>query len=157
MHSQYDYRQTIERLIGQETRWLEIGCGHTIFPEWMRDSITAQKEFLSRCKLAAGCDPVDDRPHVAGLPKHLHSGSSLPFADCSFNLVTANMVAEHVDDPIAFASEVRRVLSDGGLFVIHTPNLYYFEVFAAHLLPNGIVRRFAHFLDGREDDYIFKT
>jgi ubiquinone/menaquinone biosynthesis C-methylase UbiE len=157
MHSQYDYRQTLERLVGAKTRWLDIGCGHTIFPEWMHDSIPAQKELLSRCELSAGCDPVDDRAHVAGLSKHLHSSGPLPFEDGSFNLVTANMVAEHVDDPIAFSLEVRRVLSDGGLFVIHTPNLYYFEVFAAHLLPNAIVRRIAHSLDGREDDDIFKT
>jgi ubiquinone/menaquinone biosynthesis C-methylase UbiE len=157
MHSQYNYRQTLERLIDHRTRWLDIGCGHTIFPEWMRDSVPAQKELLSRCESAVGWDPVDDRSHVAGLMKQVSSGPTLPFADHSFNLVTANMVVEHVDDPIAFASEVHRLLSDGGLLVIHTPNLYYFEVFAAHLLPNAVVRKVARLVDGRNDDDIFKT
>lgn len=157
MHSQINYRQTLERLIDHRTRWLDIGCGHSIFQEWMRGSVPAQKELLSRCESAIGWDPVDDRPHVAGLMKQVSPGPTLPFADQSFNLVTANMVVEHVEDPKGFVSEVHRLLSDGGLLVIHTPNLYYFEVFAAHLLPSAVVRKVASLVDGRNDDDIFKT
>jgi ubiquinone/menaquinone biosynthesis C-methylase UbiE len=156
-HSQNKYRETLNALVGSNTRWLDLGCGHTIFPEWMRDSIAFQKELLSRCELARGCDPVDDRPHVAGLVKKVYQGEKLPFDDGYFNLVTANMVAEHVENPLSFAQEVSRVLSPGGLFVIHTPNFYYFEIFAASLLPNSLVRRIAHHLDGRESEDIFRT
>jgi SAM-dependent methyltransferase len=157
VHSQYNYRDTLDRLVNADTRWLDLGCGHTILPEWMGDSVPFQKNLLSRCAFARGCDPVDDRPHVAGLEKEIYQGNRLPFADGSFNLVTANMVVEHVDDPVGFAQEIRRVLSSDGLFVIHTPNLHYFEVFGANLLPNSIVRSIAHYLDGREGDDIFRT
>lgn len=156
-HSQDVYRATLDRIITPNTRWLDIGCGHTVFPEWMGDSVDAQKKLLSRCELARGCDPADDRPHVAGLTKSVYQGERLPLEDGCFNLVTANMVAEHVRDPIGFAREVGRVLCDHGRFVIHTPNLYYFEVFAAHLLPGSMVRPIAHFLDGRDNEDIFST
>jgi SAM-dependent methyltransferase len=157
IHSQYSYRETLNRLVNKDTRWLDLGCGHTIFPEWMRDSVPFQKELLSRCELARGCDPVDDRPHVAGLLKEVYQGDKLPFEDGTFNLVTANMVAEHVESPASFTQEVRRVLSPHGLFVVHTPNLYYFQVFAANLLPNSLVRSVAHYVDGRDGEDIFRT
>jgi SAM-dependent methyltransferase len=157
VHSQFKYRETLDKLVGPETRWLDIGCGHSILPDWMRDSVAFQKELLSRCELARGCDPVDDRPHVAGLVKQVYQGNTFPFPDGYFNLVTANMVAEHVEDPVSFTQEVGRVLSPGGLFVVHTPNLYYFQVFAAKLLPNSLVHAIAHRVDGRESDDIFRT
>jgi len=157
VHSQYVYRATLDKLIRPGTRWLDIGCGHTILPDWMRDSIPAQKELLSRCEYAVGCDPADHRPHVAGLKKVDQQGNHLPFEDETFNLVTANMVAEHVVDPASFTREIRRVLRPGGLFVIHTPNLLYFEIFAAHLLPNWLVRSIAHHTDGRDHEDIFPT
>jgi SAM-dependent methyltransferase len=157
VHSQIRYRETLDKLVGPETRWLDLGCGHSLLPEWMRDSVAIQKELLSRCEIARGCDPVDDRPHVAGLTKEVYSGDTLPFADGYFNLVTANMVAEHVENPVTFAREISRVLSPNGLFVIHTPNLHYFQVFAANLLPNSLVRSIAHHTDGRDGEDIFRT
>jgi ubiquinone/menaquinone biosynthesis C-methylase UbiE len=157
VHSQYSYRETLYALVNNDTRWLDLGCGHSILPGWMKDAIPAQKELLDRCALAQGCDPVDDRPHVAGLEKVVYEGHTLPYPDGHFNLVTANMVAEHVENPDGFVQEVRRVLSPDGLFVIHTPNLYYFEVLGASLLPKSLVRSIAHYLDGRQNDDIFRT
>jgi SAM-dependent methyltransferase len=154
-HSQYNYRDTLDRLVRSETRWLDLGCGHTILPEWLRNSVPFQKDLLARCELARGFDPVDDRPHVAGLVKEVFQGDKLPFEDGAFNLVTANMVVEHVVDPVPFAREVHRVLSNGGLFVAHTSNLYYFEYLAAKLLPSSVARVVAHYVDGREYDDIF--
>lgn len=154
-HSQYNYRDTLDRLVKSNTRWLDLGCGHTILPDWIRDSVSFQKNLLARCELARGYDPVDDRPHLAGLVKEVLQGDRLPFEDGFFNLVTANMVVEHVVDPFPFAREVHRVLSKGGLFVAHTSNLYYFEYFTAKLLPRSIARKVAHYVDDREYDDIF--
>ena len=81
----------------------------------------------------------------------------MPFPDGFFNLVTANMVVEHVADPRSFMKEVHRVLSPDGLFVAHTSNFYYFEYFIAHFLPSSFVSAVAHALDGRESDDIFPT
>jgi GT2 family glycosyltransferase/SAM-dependent methyltransferase len=48
-------------------------------------------------------------------------GVDLPFDAQSFDVVIANEILDHVDNPEALASEARRVLADGGLFLASTP------------------------------------
>ena len=47
--------------------------------------------------------------------------SALSFGDCTFDLVIANHVLEHVSDDRAAMTEVFRVLKPGGLAVLQTP------------------------------------
>jgi SAM-dependent methyltransferase len=46
----------------------------------------------------------------------------LPFEDCSFALVWAGEVIEHVADTARWLSEVRRVLAPGGRLLLTTPS-----------------------------------
>lgn len=46
----------------------------------------------------------------------------LPFEDCSFELVWASEVIEHVTDTARWLSEVRRVLAPGGRLLLSTPS-----------------------------------
>jgi ubiquinone/menaquinone biosynthesis C-methylase UbiE len=46
----------------------------------------------------------------------------LPFEDCSFDLVWAGEVIEHVADTAQWLSEVRRVLAPGGGLLVTTPS-----------------------------------
>lgn len=43
-------------------------------------------------------------------------------SSCSFDCAVAVEVLEHVDDDVAFTSEVRRVLKPNGVFLMTTPN-----------------------------------
>jgi SAM-dependent methyltransferase len=156
-HSQIDYKDLLDTSVQPGCRWLDVGCGHTIVPEWIRDSLSFQRELLARCEAAHGCDTSDSRPHKAGLQKHVGDCTVLPYPDGFFNLVTANMVAEHVADPLAFARQIHRVLAPGGRFVLHTPNRYYPLIFVTQLLPSGLVRRIANRVDGRANEDIFPT
>jgi SAM-dependent methyltransferase len=40
-----------------------------------------------------------------------------------FDVIHASHLIEHLNDPAAFVREARRILSDGGLFLITTPNI----------------------------------
>jgi SAM-dependent methyltransferase len=157
VHSQISYSKLLQSVVQPGTRWLDVGCGQSILPEWIRGSLTIQKTLIEKCEIAHGCDPVDDRPHRAGLLKYVGDCSILPYPDDYFDLVTANMVAEHVADPAVFASEVARVLAPGGRFVLHTPNLLYPPILTVSLLPKKLVKTLARLLDGREDADIFPT
>jgi ubiquinone/menaquinone biosynthesis C-methylase UbiE len=74
----------------------------------------------------------------------LASGSiyDLPFADCSFDLVTCNVVMEHLVDPGKALAEIARILVTGGALVINTPNLLNYGVLAnaclSKLLPEKL-------------------
>jgi ubiquinone/menaquinone biosynthesis C-methylase UbiE len=85
-------------------------------------------------------------------------GMRLPFCDDAFDLVTANMVLEHLEEPDAVFAEVARVLAPGGHFVFVTPNVHNPVVWAASVvLSKSVRKRVAHLIDGRDDEHIFHT
>jgi ubiquinone/menaquinone biosynthesis C-methylase UbiE len=57
----------------------------------------------------------------------LGDGLSLPFADESFDVVTSFETLEHLHDRHGFLVELRRVLKQGGLLILSTPNANYTE------------------------------
>lgn len=81
----------------------------------------------------------------------------LPFPESSFDLVSANMVVEHLSSPNVQFAEIRRTLKPGGLFVFHTPNAYGYSTLAARLLPESLKAPLVGVLDGRPSEDVFKT
>lgn len=54
------------------------------------------------------------------------AGENLPFAECTFDLVTMNQVIEHVRDQRTVLAEATRVLKKGGALYIACPNYLRF-------------------------------
>jgi cyclopropane fatty-acyl-phospholipid synthase-like methyltransferase len=67
--------------------------------------------------------------HFGALPIDRVSGTTLPFADASFDAVTSFDVFEHIRDTDAHLSEVQRVLKPSGWYLIQTPNKYTNVIF----------------------------
>jgi 2-polyprenyl-6-hydroxyphenyl methylase/3-demethylubiquinone-9 3-methyltransferase len=100
---------------------LDVGCGGGLLAE----------EFARLGLRVTGIDP--SRPSVLTAGKHAAEnglairylaglGESLPFSDCSYDIVICCDVLEHVDDPARVIAEIARVLKDGGLFLYDTIN-----------------------------------
>ena len=156
-HSQQRYWKVLEEVIEPGVDWLDLGCGWQITQEWAA-SLEQQRALASRANRFAGID-LD-----AGMSKHpllddrvFGSGESLPFVESCFDVVTANMVVEHLADPVRVFSEIRRVLRPGGRFVFHTPNKRYYTVWMASLAPEWLKNRVARLLDDRPEEDIFPT
>jgi SAM-dependent methyltransferase len=49
----------------------------------------------------------------------------IPIASGAADVVHANQVIEHVANPLHFAMECHRILREGGLFIVTTPNVRY--------------------------------
>jgi SAM-dependent methyltransferase len=99
-----------------DSRVLDLGCG--------RGGVV--ERFWREVRLAVGIDsdaPSLTEHRTAGMPVIQALGETLPFADEAFDLVVCVWVLEHLADPAAALSEVRRVLRPGGHFVFLTPNL----------------------------------
>ena len=61
------------------------------------------------------------------LPIHSCELHQADFPDGRFSLVHASHLIEHVDDPLALAREVQRILKPGGIFICVTPSIDGFQ------------------------------
>lgn len=156
-HSQERYFQVLQSYVVSGSRWLDIGCGRQIVPDFAA-AFAEQKEMVARAALFIG---VDTDPAIS---EHLllkspvaAIGQHLPFRDNSFDIVTANMVFEHLETPQVVLEEVRRVLAPSGKLIFHTPNLRYPYIFIASLVEDSFKKRIIRFLERRAEEDVFTT
>jgi len=71
----------------------------------------------------------------------LIDGKTWPVESDSIDLVVADHVLEHIQEPDGFFAEARRVLRDGGFFCARTPNRWSYFAIAAQLIPNRLHSR----------------
>lgn len=158
-NSTWAYREILETTMSGVDRWLDIGCGHQLLPSWMPDGLETAKAIAGQCRVLVGVD--GDLPALSNhqLLKHrlLTDVECLPFASASFDLVTANMVIEHLSTPQRMIAEVARVLKPGGRFIFHTPNRLFWLVRLSSLMPASFKRRVAGLLEGRPLEDVYPT
>ncbi len=68
------------------------------------------------------------------------NGEAMPFADASFDLVTAFEVIEHLDRWPELLNEANRVLKPKGILLVSTPNKAYYSEMRAKTGPNPFHR-----------------
>ena len=101
------------KIKNQKSKILDVGCG-----------TGANLEMLKQYGEAEGVDVSDDALEFCrkkGLKVHKGLAEELPFADETFDLVTALDVVEHLDDDIAGLKEMHRILKKDGKTLIFVP------------------------------------
>jgi len=150
--------ETIRGHLTPTVRWLEAGCGWRLLG---KDLEALEDELVGRARLVVGVDLdfLHLRKHINIFRRIRASLVSLPFPDASFDLVTCNMVLEHLPEPSPMFQEMSRVLAPGGTLLVHTPNtrnyLIFANIIAKKLLPRSIILKLVH--DARAKDDIFPT
>jgi 2-polyprenyl-3-methyl-5-hydroxy-6-metoxy-1,4-benzoquinol methylase len=119
-------------------RWLDFGCGKRLLCGGLEklESKLADYPFV-------GMDPCWENlqeQHQATWRVQA-DGHQLPFRNESFDLITANMVMEHVKYPNLVFQELDRVLAPGGTVLLHTPNLANYLVAGNRVLSKVIPHR----------------
>ena len=155
-YAQFHYEEAVERRVLPGASWLDIGCGWAAFSDWRLD---AEREVVSRAGRVVGVDLVVDSliKHRTISERYVANIDSLPFRDASFDVVTANMVVEHLTDPARSFAEVRRVLKPGGIFLMHTPNSRGHVVMLGRWLPEVVKGALIWLLQGRDESDVFPT
>lgn len=141
-------RDWILARLSPEMTVLDLGAGA---------GIVRQMDFRSRAARVCGLDPD---PRVRSNP-YLHEArvglaDAIPWGAETFDLVLADNVLEHLDDPQRAFGEVARVLKAGGRFIAKTPNAWHYMPLAAKLTPHRFHRWFNR-LRGRPSADTFPT
>lgn len=154
------YATWLESHVNKTTRWLDAGCGRRLLPP---DFEALEHELTREARLVIGVDL-----NVKSLQRHrtlFHrtcaSLEALPFQDESFDLITCNMVVEHLPNPSQTFRELGRVLCPNGVLLVHTPNVWNYAVCLARMLkkvaPERILIRMIKWSEERQDADIFPT
>jgi ubiquinone/menaquinone biosynthesis C-methylase UbiE len=138
-------------------RWLDLGCGRgtndpALVPirRYMNETlyVGVDLDFESLCD----CNEFN---------RICAAGSLLPFRDATFEVVSSNMVFEHLENPCHVLEEVRRVLMPDGTLIVHTSSSLHYSLLAGRLLsyaiPKRAYRNLVSRFTGRNEKDIFET
>lgn len=156
-YHQNRYAREVARVADRGCRWLDLGAGERLHRGWIGPTAG---ELAGRARVLVGCDP--DTAHLRRNRHLTHRvgvlGGALPFRDGAFDVVTANMVVEHLAEPECVLMELARVLDAGGAVVIVTPNARHPAV---RLLASFVPRRMrtvaARIVERRAREHVFTT
>jgi ubiquinone/menaquinone biosynthesis C-methylase UbiE len=140
-HAQNVFEEVLKDNVKAGCSWLDLGCGHQLLSPWR----FSEEEHLSRIPaLLVGLDY-----DLASLQKHRSINHKvrgnilrMPFKDGSFDLVTANMVFEHLKEPSSQLQEIFRILKPGGSLIFHTPNTLSYATCLGRLVPDFLSTAF---------------
>lgn len=112
----------VKRLVAEghkAKKVLDLGCG-------IGKSVDLFSEVLPKAEWV-GVD-IEESPEVCARSREdakfiTYNGVDLPFPDKQFGMIYSHQVFEHVRHPEALLAEVRRVLTDDGVFVGQTSHL----------------------------------
>ena len=153
--SRYAYYEALCSVLRPEARWLDMGCGHQVFADWMKRE---EQEAIASCRTVTGIDLdwAGLRGH-AGITRRVFGDlTRLPFADASCEVVSANMVVEHLAEPADVLAEVHRVLTANGTFVFHTPNYHHWGTRIATAMPDRLKKVLIRLLEDRAEADVFR-
>jgi ubiquinone/menaquinone biosynthesis C-methylase UbiE len=157
VHAQERYARELVTWVPECERWLDLGCGRQLLPDWAL-SLEEQRRLTSRARRIVGVD-LDRALFENRIVTHrvVGSGYELPFASECFDVVTANMVVEHIDAPGRLLAEIARVLRPAGRLIVHTTNRLHPFFLLAGLVPGAVKQRIVSRVDTRAEEDIFPT
>lgn len=147
------YEALLHRLISSDTEWLDVGCGHGLFP-----SNKPLSEMLStRCRLLVGVDPS---PNIDN-NKLVHEKAKCTIeqyrTDRQFDVISLRMVAEHIPDPEAAIAAFTRLTKLNGRVVIYTVSRWALSSLVAAASPMAFHHFAKRILWGTKPEDTFPT
>ncbi len=131
------YEALVAGLINRNTRWLDVGCGRTLFPSNPR----LARVLAHRCRKLVGVDPsgtLDENPYVHECIREpieaFHSTNP-------FDVVTLRMVVEHLEQPQRALQSLARATRPGSLVVVYTVNKWSPVSVVSRLVPFALHHR----------------
>jgi SAM-dependent methyltransferase len=142
------FRERILESLTPQSVVLDVGAGA---------GIVEQMNFRGAGGRVCG---IDLDPRVTSNPMldegKLGNAEEIPYPAGTFDLVFADNVLEHLENPLRVFKEVHRVLSPGGVFLLKTPNLWHYMPTIARMTPHSF-HRLVNRMRGRAEADTFPT
>lgn len=156
-----EFYQRVNALLEPSFRVLDLGAGRGA---WYQEDTSPYRRGLRdlRGKVASvvGCDPDEIVEENRSLDEALvmPDSGTIPLDSEAVDLVLADYVFEHVENPGAFTREIWRVLRPGGWVCARTPNKWGYPAIASRLVPNAAhVRLLQRAQPDRRPEDVFPT
>jgi 2-polyprenyl-3-methyl-5-hydroxy-6-metoxy-1,4-benzoquinol methylase len=143
------FRQRVLKVIGPETRMLDIGAGRGATPHMQYKGMVAEL-------VGVDVDPVVLTNTQVDRAVHTPDGLLTALESDYFDVVISKDVLEHVEHPDVLFAEIARVLKPGGLLLAKTPNGTHYVPVIARLTPLSLHKTFNK-LRGRDVVDTFPT
>lgn len=122
------FRSRIAECISADSVVLDIGAGA---------GLVKQMNFKGYVAKICGIDLDERVVHNPMLDQgNVADAASIPYPDSYFDVVFADNVCEHLDDPAAVLTEIYRVLKPNGVFLFKTPNRWHYMPLIARCTPH---------------------
>ena len=154
--SQYSYEEALTEEVHPGLRWLDLGCGRRLLPAWRQSE---EAELIRGVGLLVGTDPdlMSLKDNRTTRSRVVSDAGNLPFKSESFDLVSANMVVEHLAAPDTQFVEIARIIRGKGRIIFITPNSLGFPTVVTRWFPNVVKRTAAKVLEQRAGQDVFPT
>ena len=155
-----DFYLRIASLTNSETVVLDLGAGRAA---WFEDDKCETRKNIRSLKgsvkqvIAADVDKAvfDNR---ASDKQILIKQGIIDLEERSVDLIVADYVLEHIDDPVEFYEQVNKCLKSGGWFCARTPHKYSYISILASLIKNSFHSKFLRIIQpNRKEVDIFPT
>lgn len=154
------YGEVLTRYVNSEVRWLDAGCGRRVLADGLE---AIERKLVKSAGFVVGVD-VQFGGQTSGEELPVRAAADLdhlPFVDGSFDLISCNMVVEHLRTPANTFRELARVLAPEGHLVIHTPNALSYVVCSGRVakatLPRNWIFKVILWSERREPEDVFPT
>jgi 2-polyprenyl-3-methyl-5-hydroxy-6-metoxy-1,4-benzoquinol methylase len=129
------YEETVAGLVANDTEWLDVGGGSTLFP---RNPKLGQI-LAGRCTRLVAVDPSDNvTENELAHERHQCFLEEFQSEPARFTLATARMVVEHVTNPASFVAKLGQLVKPGGDVVIYTVSRWAPMTILSGCTPMGI-------------------
>jgi len=150
----------VQSLLAPGMTVLDLGAGRGRLAQnssrWRR--MLADLGGDGRTVIATDPDPVVLENRSADDCLVMPDARTIPLASGTVDCIVANWVLEHVEDPVAMATEIDRVLAPGGWLCAQTPNRHGYIALGARLVPNAFhVRMLSRLQPERQARDVFPT
>lgn len=145
--------------IGPHSTVLDLGAGRGA---WFEDDACERRVQVRKLKGLAreviGADVDDAVLSNRSTDRNIVIDGRIDLPDGSIDVIVADYVLEHVENPNEFVAEIERILVPGGIFCARTPHKWHYVSIGARIVRNSQHSRFIGWLQpDRKSVDVFPT